>query len=258
VVLKRLLGGLAVVVLLALGALAAWYRIDGQPRPETAALLADPAYAVAEEPGGTLVFTPAAGNGRGLLIFHGALIKPRSYAGTAAYFARRGYTVFIPAGAARLSIRAVDSAAARLPAFGLAHWFLIGHSMGGFASLDLVARHQPPVRAVGLWATAMPADFSGLDLPMLLLWGDRDGLMPAARLAEARVRLPAGTRVETVAGGNHQDFAMYTHQFFDQPGALGWADQIELANRRTAAFFDEVMVDRAANEGLSASKSARR
>jgi hypothetical protein len=82
--------------------------------------------------------------------------------------------------------------------------------------------------------------------------------MPAARLAEARVRLPAGTRVETVAGGNHQDFAMYTHQFFDQPGALGWADQIELANRRTAAFFDEVMVDRAANEGLSASKSARR
>lgn len=237
--LKRLVVGVGVLLLLGAAALAAWYRIDGQPRPETAALLADAAYAVAEEADGTLVFTPAAGNGRGLLIFHGALIKPRSYAGTAAYFARRGYTVFIPAGAARLSIRAVDSAAARLPGFGLADWFVIGHSMGGFAGLDLVARHRPPVRAVGLWATAMPADFSGLDLPMLLLWGDRDGLMPRERFAEARARLPAGTLAETVAGGNHQDFAMYTHQFFDQPGALGWQDQIELANRRTAAFFDE-------------------
>lgn len=91
-----------------------------------------PGYRGMEEADGTLVFTPALPAGRGLLIFHGALIKPRAYAGTAAFFASRGYLVYIPAGPARLSIRAVDAAAARLPSFGVGQWFLPGHSMGGF------------------------------------------------------------------------------------------------------------------------------
>lgn len=248
-VLKRILMVLVGVLALAGLVLFAWYQIDGQPRPETAAFLAGAGYTVAEEPDGTLVFTPASANGRGLLIFHGALIKPRSYAKTAAYFAGAGYTVFIPAGPTRLSIRAVDSAAARLPAFGVREWFLLGHSMGGFASLDLLARHRPPVTGVALWATAMPADFSGLDVPMLMLWGDRDGLMPKERFAEARERLPAATEFVTVPGANHQDFAMYTHQFFDNPGELGWSAQIDLADAKTALFFDRIASRKSPNGG---------
>jgi hypothetical protein len=41
----------------------------------------------------------------------------------------------------------------------------------------------------------------------------------------------------TVPGGNHQDFALYSHQFFDREGLLGWAVQIDLANETTAEFF---------------------
>jgi pimeloyl-ACP methyl ester carboxylesterase len=236
---KRILLGLAGLLVLGGLLLVGWYQVDGQPRPEAAAFLQGPGYTAVEEADGTLVFTPASPNGRGLVIFHGALIKPRSYGKTAAYFAGRGYLLYIPAGPMRLSIRAVDSAAARLPSFGVRQWFLLGHSMGGFAALDLLARHGPPVAAVGLWATAMPADFSGLDVPMLMLWGDRDGLMPRERFEEAQKSLPAGTRFEIVPGANHQDFALYTHQFFDGPGALGWAAQIDLANARTAEFFAE-------------------
>jgi pimeloyl-ACP methyl ester carboxylesterase len=237
--LKRVITGLGVLLVVGALLLAAWYQVDGQPRPEADAFLAGPGYQAAEEPDGTLVFTPASPTGRGLLIFHGALIKPRAYARTAAFFARRGYLVYIPAGSLRLSIRAVDAAAARLPSLGVRQWFLLGHSMGGFAGLDLLSRHDPPVAAVALWATAMPADFSGLPLPMLMLWGDRDGLMPRERFEEAQKRLPPGTVFEVIPGGNHQDFALYTHQFFDQPGTLGWAAQTDLANARTAAFFDQ-------------------
>jgi pimeloyl-ACP methyl ester carboxylesterase len=72
---------------------------------------------------------------------------------------------------------------------------------------------------------------------MLFLWGDRDGLLPPERLADARSKLPAVTRYLTIPGGNHQDFAMYTHQFFDNAGSLGWEQQIGRANEATAAFF---------------------
>ncbi len=237
--LKRVIVGLAALLVVGAVLLAAWYQVDGQHRPEADAFLVGPGYRAAEEPDGTLVFTPASPTGRGLLVFHGALIKPRAYAKTAAFFARRGYLVYIPAGATRLSIRAVDSAAARLPSLGVRQWFLLGHSMGGFAGLDLLTRHDPPVAAVALWAAAMPVDFGGVSVPILMLWGDRDGLMPRERFEEAQKRLPPDTLFEEIPGANHQDFALYTHQFFDQPGTLGWAEQTDLANAKTAAFFDD-------------------
>jgi pimeloyl-ACP methyl ester carboxylesterase len=225
--------------LLALGVLVlgAWYQIDGQPLPEAAGFLQGEGYAAVVEADGGLVFTPAAPNGHGLLIMHGALIKPLSYAKSAAFFAARGYTVFVPSGAARLSINAVDGAVARMGSFGVRDWVMIGHSMGGFSTLTLIERHSPEVKAVALWACAMPADFSALKVPMLFIHGDRDGLLPPERLADAKALLPPATRYVTLPGANHQGFAMYSHQFFDNPATIGWREQIDFADEKTAAFF---------------------
>ena len=230
---------LVVVALLTVGAilLALWYRIDGQPLPETAQYLAGEGFAAVKENDGSFVFTPKAANGHGLVIMHGALIKPQSYAQTAAYFAQLGYTVFVPSGPGRLSVNAVDSAAARLDSFGVQDWFFIGHSMGGYSSLELISRHQPNVRAVALWAAGVPADFSGLNLPMLYIWGDNDGLQPLERFAEGQANLPESVHYVTLPGANHKNFAMYSHQYFDNDAILDPQLQIDFANDTTAVFF---------------------
>ena len=233
--------GIGVLSLLVLAALIllAWYQIDGQPLPETDQFMTGDGYTVTESENGGFVFSPDASNGHGLLIMHGALIKPKSYVKTAAFFAQRGYTVLVPSGAARLSIMAVDGAAERMKEFEVQDWFFIGHSMGGFSTLTLISRHRPNVRAVALWASSQPSDFSDLDFPILFLWGDNDGLLPAERLAEGKPNLPATVEYVTLPGGNHQDFAMYSHQFFDNEGRVGWQVQIDLANETTAKFFAE-------------------
>jgi pimeloyl-ACP methyl ester carboxylesterase len=219
------------------GLLAVYYRIDGVPLPETRDFANQPDFRVEEARDGSLSFLPDAPNGRGLLIMHGAVIKPMSYAKTAAFFARRGYTVYLPFGPGRMSIAAIDSAAAQIPDFALEDWYLIGHSMGGMASLN-VARQLPGYfRAGALWATAMPEDFSDLSMPLLYLWGDKDGLLGPERFETARGRLPETTEYVTVNGANHRDFAMYSHQFFDSTGELGWETQIDRANELTAGFF---------------------
>jgi pimeloyl-ACP methyl ester carboxylesterase len=230
---------LVIVALLTVGAilLALWYRIDGQPLPETAQYLAGEGFAAVKEDDGSFVFTPIAANGHGLVIMHGALIKPQSYAQTAAYFAQLGYTVFVPSGPGRLSVNAVDSAAARLDSFGVQDWFFIGHSMGGYSSLELISRHQPNVRAVALWAAGVPADFSGLNLPMLYIWGDNDGLQPLERFAEGQANLPESVHYVTLPGANHKNFAMYSHQYFDNDAILDPQLQIDFANDTTAVFF---------------------
>lgn len=235
--LKKL--GIAAVVLLALAGavLVAWYQVDGQPLPEASQYLQGEGYTAATEADGALVFTPARPNGHGLLIMHGALIKPLAYARTAAYFAAIGYTVYVPSGALRLSINAVDAAAGRMGRFGVADWVVIGHSMGGFSSLELITRHAPPVKALALWACAIPADYRGVAVPMIFIRGDHDGLLPPERFADVQAKLPPSVRYVTVPGGNHQGFALYSHQFFDHPATTSPERQIDFADERTARFF---------------------
>lgn len=235
--LRRIAAGIFGLFILAALVLTAWYRIDGQPVPEARNYLEAVGYTAREERDGSLVFEAAAPNGHGVLIMHGALIKPLAYARTAAYFAERGYTVLVPAGALRLSIMAASGTAARLDEIPVRDWYFIGHSMGGFSSLEVLSRHPSAVRAIALWAAAIPRDFSGVTLPVLYLRGEEDGLLPPERFADARSKLPVSTRYVNVPGGNHRNFALYSHQFFDRDGTLGQEAQIDLANRETADFF---------------------
>lgn len=172
---------------------------------------------------------------------HGALIKPQSYAKSAAFFAQSGYTVYLPSGPARMSIAVTDRAAERLKDFDVDGWFFVGHSMGGMASLEMISGHAIPAKGVALWATAMPKDYSDMDVPVLFIWGDSDGLLPAERFANAQSNLPDNTEYITLAGANHKNFALYSHQFFDNEAQMDWMEQIDFANETTAAFFAEIV-----------------
>ena len=236
-ILLRIVGVLVVIVI---GSVIVLYLVDGRPRPETRAFLTGDGFTSTINDDGSLMFTPAEPNGRGLLILHGALIKPLSYANTAAYFAQRGYTVYLPYGGnlTRLPITALESTAEWLAASPIDDWVAIGHSLGGMSTLLLVSDHpEANVRAAALWAAGMPSDFSDLGLPVLYLWGDSDGILPQQRFEAGKRYLPPHTQYETLQGANHRDFAMYTHQFFDSDGELGWERQIAIANGLTANFF---------------------
>lgn len=217
-----------------------WYQIDGIPIAETEDYMSGSGYVTRENPGGSIVFTPDTPNGAGIVIMHGALIKPKSYAKSAAYFAQLGYTVYLPYGPGRMSIAAIETTAAALDSFDMDQWFFIGHSMGGMASLETITVHGAPAAGVALWATSMPKDFSAADLPILFIWGDTDGLLPAERFAAAQKFLPDDVRYITLEGANHKNFALYGHQFFDSDATIDWMEQIDFANETTAAFFAEI------------------
>lgn len=235
--LKKIAIGILVLLLVVAGVVAVVYQVEGQALPEASQYLEGASYAATTEADGTLLFSPARPNGHGLLIMPGALVQPLAYARTAAFFADIGYTVLVPRGALRLPINAVEPAAARMAELDMDDWFIIGHSMGGFSGLELIARHAPAVKAVALWACEMPVDYSSLKVPMIFIRGDRDGLLSEERLAGVQARLPSSVRYITLPGGNHQGFALYSHQFFDNPATTSTERQISFANDRTARFF---------------------
>lgn len=235
--LKTLLKALLALFILGVAVLAIWYRIDGITAPQAADYMTGEGYRSAETDDGSLVFTPAEPTGRGLVIMHGALIQPRSYAKTAAWFAARGYTVYVPYGPGRMSIALVNGMSERLSEFAVGEWYFIGHSMGGMASLESIGTGDLKVRAVALWAAAMPVTHRDFETPLLFIRGDNDGLLPPERFAQVQANLPARTEFVTLAGANHKNFALYSHQFFDNDATIDWDEQIDFANQTTAAFF---------------------
>ena len=232
---------LLLVLVGSLSLLAGWYQIDGQPEPGVERLLVSERFSFHPRADGGYSLQPSEPNGRAVLIMHGALVQPLAYADTAAFFAGRGFLVEVPYGGwSRLSIQAIQSARDTVRSQPGLQWFFIGHSMGGFASLKAIVGGHLPVAAVGLWAAAMPENFSGTALPVLFLGGDRDGLLHADRLASMRHNYPAGSRFRLLSGANHRNFARYTHQFFDGEASLSVDEQIQQANTLTLAFFREV------------------
>jgi predicted dienelactone hydrolase len=83
----------------------------------------------------------------------------------------------------------------------------------------------------------MPRDFSQLSKPLMFISGNKDGLLPPKRLAGSKNNLPAKTIYKEIDGGNHKNFALYSHQFFDGEATIAHEQQIDQANALTLAFF---------------------
>ena len=131
--------------------LLGWYRVDGIPIEETDRFMSGAGFHVTEQHNGDLLFRPAYSNGHGIVIMHGALILPQSYAKSAAFFASRGYTVYLPSGPARMSIAAIDRTAETVSNSNIKEWFFIGHSMGGMASMEVITTRGIEPEAIALW-----------------------------------------------------------------------------------------------------------
>jgi len=233
--LTLLLVGLATLMLTVL---LAWYHIDGIPTEASVSYLENADYTTTELASGGLKFTPKNPNGLGLVIMHGALIYPQSYTKSAAYFARLGYTVILPLGTLRLSVTAAGETAKQVNQSNINDWYYIGHSMGGMATLETISAHGAPAKAIALWSSGMPRSYTELEIPILFIWGDTDGLLPEGRYKETQNNLPEQVEYVTLEGANHKNFALYSHQFFDNDASIDWMKQINFANETTADFFE--------------------
>ncbi|ARN74400.1 alpha/beta hydrolase [Oceanicoccus sagamiensis] len=238
---KRLLKLLLGIVLIAIAVQLAWYQIDGQPTAEADQYLQGDLFSSAQQDNGDWLFTPHQPNGYGLLILHGALIKPKSYSYTAAYFASRGYKVWIPSGVIRLSALSSERIAQQLPQMGNEQWFLLGHSMGGLTALTVANQLSQAPLGVTVWAGGIPQDFSHIPLPILFISGTNDPMLSPEKFKTAKQHLPLSTVYFEINGANHKNFALYSHQFFDGIASIEHLEQINLAHQRTEQFIQQIL-----------------
>ncbi len=178
----------------------------------------------------------------GFLFYPGGKVDYRAYAPVLRLIAGEGYFVVlipVPLNLALLDVNAGARVQSKYPE--IETWFVGGHSLGGVAA-SMFARGRESISGLVLWAAA-PGDDSlrGEEIPVLSVYGMRDGLFPEARVTESRGLLPEDTLFVGIGGGNHSQFGSYGLQSGDNPAGLPPEEQWALVVDATVKFFIEVL-----------------
>jgi hypothetical protein len=170
-----------------------------------------------EDDGTTVVMTPDAPTGVGLVFISGARVDAPAYEYKLSGLAQAGVTVVIVRPVLNFAIfdqRPLTDFEAAAP--GVDHWYVGGHSLGGVKACMYAADGAADGTVEGLvfFGSYCANDISATGLPVLSLAGENDALSTPQKIEDAAPLLPATAEFVTIPGSNHAQFGNYG----DQPG----------------------------------------
>ena len=168
-----------------------------------------------------------------LLFFSGALVEPAAYAPLLRRVAEQGYTaVLIPlparsAPTERHEQEAVRRALSVMNAAPDLRWVVGGHSKGAAVASVFARDHPQSLAGLLLVGSSHPREFSlsALRVPVLKVYGSRDGLASEEEVRQYAANLPEQARFMKIEGGNHAQFAYYGFQFGDRRSTISREEQ---------------------------------
>lgn len=217
-------------------------------RPEAiAALESDETVLVSQVDGEDwLVFRPADPSPTtGLIFYPGGFVDPAAYAPVAREIASRGYLVVIDPMPLNLAVLGAEGAGAIITDFPeISAWAIGGHSLGGAMAAEYVSNNPGQVDGLALWA-AYPAgntDLSAEDIDAVSVYGDGDGVAAVSDVLDGAMRLPAGTVLVVIPGGNHTQFGRYGQglQRGDNPAGITPEEQQRIVVDSTVQMLDKL------------------
>lgn len=237
---KILKNGLIAITLLLVAAVVgflAWTRIARYPAFPEAAALAESA----RTPHGWYVFQPAQATDAGFIFYPGGLVDPAAYAPLMGQLSAQGVMTVIVPMPLDLAVFGVNKAQDVLAAYPeIEGWVMGGHSLGGSMAAQFVKGNPNAVEGLAFLASypANATDLSALPIQSVSVYGTQDGVAQDV-FEESLKRLPPGTPLVIIEGGNHAQFGHYGPQAGDGVATISREDQqgqtvtaiLELVNR---------------------------
>jgi hypothetical protein len=237
---KRVLIGLAVILVVLVAGFVIWGSTPSQPMPEALqALQSDSQVTVTTE--GWTVFQPAdQAPTTGLIIYPGGRVDYRAYAPLARAVAEQGYLVVLAPMPLSLAVFNPGEAADVIKAYPeIKTWAVAGHSLGGAMAANYAAKNPDQVDGLVLWA-AYPADSDSLvgkGVKVISIYGSEDGLATGDKIQKSHSLLPTDTEWMPIEGGNHAQFGWYGPQSGDGEATISREDQQAQIAQDTIAFL---------------------
>jgi hypothetical protein len=178
-----------------------------------------------------------------LLFFPEGREDVHAYAVPARAIAEEGYAVIL------VSRRGADIDAdeeKRLPTVmvdfpEIETWAIGGHTWGGVVGSSYALNHLDQFAGIVLWATRMDElDLSGVDLPVLYVFGTNDDENVEGSLTAGKAYLPPDVVWVPVEGGNRVGFASFGPMAADVGADISEAEQQAQAAQATVKFLQQI------------------
>ena len=228
----------AVAALLVVGAVGfyAWTRVARYSAFPEAVAVADRA----DRARGWYVFEPAGVPEAGLVFYPGGLVDPAAYAPLMRRLSDGGVLAVIVPMPLDLAVLGIDRAAGVLAAYPQVDtWAIAGHSLGGAMAAEFVKRSPEAVAGLVLLASypASSTDLSSLPLRAVSTYGTENGVTPPEGFESSLQRLPPGTELIVIDGGNHAQFGHYGPQAGDGVATIAREEQQRQAAEIVLGFL---------------------
>ena len=226
---------LAALLVVALVGFYVWTRISTYPAFPEAAALAEQA----QTERGWYVFEPKGEPTAGLIFYPGGLVDPAAYAPLMQRLSDGGVRAIIvpmPFDLAVFGINRADDVIAEYP--DIDTWVIGGHSLGGAMAAEYLKKNPDAVDGVTFLASypADSTDLSAIPAKAVSIYGTEDGVAGDV-FDESLQRLPEGTSLEAIEGGNHAQFGDYGPQKGD---GVATVSRDEQQRQTTAAILELV------------------
>jgi pimeloyl-ACP methyl ester carboxylesterase len=190
-----------------------------------------------------IMFAPRTGSlSTGFIFYLGGRVPEEAYAPLGKGLAEAGYLAVLvpmPFDLAILAPHAADDVIDNFPE--VRRWVVGGHSLGGVMAARYTVNQAERVHGLVLMAAYPESnnDLRGLNLPVVTIDGERDGLTSVDDIEHSLALLPAKTRRVLINGGNHAQFGWYGNQSDDNPAMISRDKQYSQVIEATIAVLRE-------------------
>lgn len=216
---------LAVVSLIVVGSVGfyIWAEQTYDPTEELESLVGD----IPEEDD-WIIYEPTESKNTGIILYPGAKVEPEAYSYLAKSLSEQGYYVGIPDLNLNLAIMDASKADEMIEKYPeVEHWYIGGHSMGGVSAGTYAYKNQDIIDGV-IFLASYPMnsnDFSDVDMPMLSIYSELDGLVTHEDIEDSKEIVSNDTTFHEIKGGNHGQFGMYGQQKGDNEAEIAPLEQ---------------------------------
>lgn len=191
-----------------------------------------------------VVFEPEEQSIEGIILYPGAKVEPEAYSYLALKLSDQGYLVVIPEVRLNFAILDINKANEIIEEYpAIENWYLGGHSLGGVAAASYTFEHLNQIAGLFFLASYPTNDFSALDLPMLSIYAELDGLSTPEKVLEREALLSEQAQFNQISGGNHAQFGLYGPQKGDNDATITAQEQQDQIIDQLLSWFKDSSIN---------------
>lgn len=189
-----------------------------------------------------IVFRPTTSNyNHQIIFFQGGLTDPKAYAPLCRKIAEGGFICHL----IKMDWRMPKWDYQKIKTmFNLerGNYILGGHSQGAKMASQFVFENPKVIKGLYLLGTSHPRDFSlsKRNLPVIKIYGARDGLASVPEVMENKEKLPETTQWIEIKGGNHSQFGFLGKLLTDDDPEITLEEQQKITGETLISFFKKI------------------